>query len=353
MRLGKYLALGLLLIALKVCADEKLPALKVGNEVFSNVTVTAVTPTDIYFTYPGGMANAKLKKLGPELQTHFHYNGTNAVAVEKKQSEANAQYHAAALVSHPALRPSNEGRSVPTSADTPDSSSPRMLFIGNSYTSVNNLPQIFQDVAACVGHAPSEIKAVTPGGVTLYQQFISPDTLKFIDEGNWDIVILQAQSQEAAMSEQFPNMRDHFLKGAASLYDRIKAGSPHAKIILYQTWARHADYWNDPKADRSIGNNPADMQARIRRWHQNAAAQKSGFLIAPVGDAWELNYKNPNAIRLHAGDNSHPAFNGSYLAALVIYGTIYHPLNLNVPYHGDLNSADTFYLQTIAMQVTH
>jgi hypothetical protein len=349
MRLGTCIALGLLLIALKVRADEKLPALKVGNEVFSNVTVTAVTLTDIYFTYPGGMANAKLKKLDPELQKHFHYNGTNALAVEKKQIEANAQYHPA---SHPALLPSNEDRSAPTSAAAPDSTSPRVLFIGNSYTGVNNLPQIFHDVAATGGHAPAEIKAVTPGGVTLYQQLNSPDTLKLIDEGNWDIVILQAQSMEAAMSEQFPNWRYYFLKGAAGLYDRIRTGSPRAKIILYQTWARHADYWNDPKADRSIGNNPADMQARIRKWHQNAAAQKNEFLIAPVGDAWELNYKNPNAIRLHASDNSHPAFNGSYLAALVIYGTIYHPPNLNVSYHGDLSHTETVYLQSIATQAT-
>ena len=352
MRWGTYIALGLLIIALKVCAVEKLPVLKVGNDVFSNVTVVAVTPTDIYFTYPGGMANAKLKKLDPEWQKHFHYNTINALTVEKKQSEANAQYHAD-LVSHPVLLLPNQNRFVPTSATVPDSSSPRVLFIGNSYTSVNNLPQIFHDVAASAGHAPSEIKAVTPGGVTLYQHLNSLGTLKLIDEGNWDIVILQAQSQEAAMSEQFPNMRDHFLKGAASLYDRIKAGSPHVKIILYQTWARHADYWNNPKADRTIGNDPADMQARIRKWYQNATAQKNDFLIAPVGDAWELNYKNPNAIRLHDADNSHPAFNGSYLAALVIYGTIYHPPNLNVPYHGDLNSAETLYLQTIAMQVTH
>jgi len=234
----------------------------------------------------------------------------------------------------------------------PGSSAPRVLFIGNSYTSVNNLPQIFQDVAASAGHAPSEIKAVAPGGLTLYQHLTSPDTLKAIDEGDWDIVILQAQSQEAALSEQFPNWRDNFLKGAAGLYDRIKASSPRAKIILYQTWARHADYWNDPKADRSIGNNPADMQARIRKWHQNAAAQKSDFLIAPVGDAWELNYKDPKAIRLHAADNSHPAFNGSYLAALVIYGTIYVPSDLNVVYHGDLGHAETLYLQGIATQAT-
>jgi len=234
----------------------------------------------------------------------------------------------------------------------PVSSAPRVLFIGNSYTSVNNLPRIFHDVAASAGHEPSEIKADTPGGMTLYQHLASPGTLQLIDAGNWDIVIVQAQSQEAAMSGEFQNWRYYFLKGAAGLYDRIKAGSPRAQIILYQTWARHADYWRDPKADRSIGNDPAGMQARIRKWNYKAAALKNDFLIAPVGDAWELNYENPNAIRLHASDNSHPAFNGSYLAALVIYGAIYHPPNLNVFYHGNLGHAEALYLQTIATQAT-
>src|SRR5208283_5332958 len=106
-RLGKCIALGLLIVALKVCAEERLTVLKVGNDVFSNVTVVAVTPTDIYFTHPGGMANAKLNELNPELQKHFHYDTTNAMAVEKNQMEANAQYHAY-LVSHPAPSPPNE-----------------------------------------------------------------------------------------------------------------------------------------------------------------------------------------------------------------------------------------------------
>jgi hypothetical protein len=234
----------------------------------------------------------------------------------------------------------------------PVSSAPRVLFIGNSYTSVNNLPQIFHNVAASAGHEPSEIKADAPGGMTLYQHLSSPGTLQLIDAGNWDIVIVQAQSQEAAMSEKLPNWRYYFLKGAAGLYDRIKAASPRAQIVLYQTWARHADYWRDPKADRNIGDNPADMQARIRKWNCKAAAQKNDFLIAPVGDAWELNYEDPDAIRLHAGDNSHPVFSGSYLAALVIYGVIYHPPNLNVFYHGALSYAETLHLQTIATQAT-
>jgi len=117
--LGKSIALGLLIVVLKVCAEEKLPVLKAGDNVFSNVTIIAVTPTDICFTYPGGMANAKLKELTPELQQHFHYDTTNAMAVEKNQMEANAQYHAW-LVSHPAPSPPNEGRPVPPPAATND-----------------------------------------------------------------------------------------------------------------------------------------------------------------------------------------------------------------------------------------
>ena len=235
----------------------------------------------------------------------------------------------------------------------PVPAAPRVLFIGNSYTSVNNLPGIFQALSASAGNPPAEIQAVTPGGLTLMQHLNSPATLKLIDEGNWDIVIVQAQSQEAALSEQFLNMRSAFLQGAAGLYDRIRTNSPHAKIILYQTWARHANYWVDPKADRSIGRNPAEMQARIRKWHRLAAAQRNGFLISPVGDAWELNYKKPDAIRLHVGDNSHPAFAGSYLAALVLYGTLYHPPSLKVAYRGELNPGVAACLQTLASQATH
>lgn len=75
-------------------ADEVLPVLKVGSEVYSNVTVTSVSATDIYFSFKGGMGNAKLKNLSPELQKHFGFNVTNAVQTELKQREANARFRA-------------------------------------------------------------------------------------------------------------------------------------------------------------------------------------------------------------------------------------------------------------------
>jgi len=228
----------------------------------------------------------------------------------------------------------------------------RVLFIGNSYTGVNDLPQIFRDIVASTGAPAPEVRATTPGGKLLEQHLREPAALKLMDEGNWDVVVLQGQSQESALAEQSEKVRDRFLRGAAGLYDRIKSRSPTAKVVLYETWARHADYWQDPKANRNVGNDPGEMQARIRKWYRTAAAQRPDFVIAPVGDAWELNYRSPNALRLHVNDNSHPAFQGSYLAGLVIYATIYHPTALAISYRGNLTSAEAGRLQRVAAQAT-
>lgn len=99
----------LLAAVMGVHADETLAVLKVGSDVYSNVTVTTVTTTDIYFTYAGGMANAKLKDLSQELQKHFNYNAVKAGEVEQKQTEANAQYYSL-ITGQPAARPPDESR---------------------------------------------------------------------------------------------------------------------------------------------------------------------------------------------------------------------------------------------------
>jgi thiol-disulfide isomerase/thioredoxin len=69
--------------------------LTVGDQVYTNVTITEVTATDVYFIHRGGMGNAKLKNLSPELQQHFHFDAGAGNAAEQKQREANAQYRTA------------------------------------------------------------------------------------------------------------------------------------------------------------------------------------------------------------------------------------------------------------------
>jgi hypothetical protein len=70
-------------LTLPAFADEKLPLLKVGSQTYSNVTVTTISATDIYFVSGQGMGNAKLKDLDPALQKHFHYDPAGVQAMER------------------------------------------------------------------------------------------------------------------------------------------------------------------------------------------------------------------------------------------------------------------------------
>jgi thiol:disulfide interchange protein len=74
-------------------ADEKISVLKAGSETYSNVVVTSVSATDVYFISASGMGNVKLKDLTPEMQKHFKFDPIIAKAVEQKQADDKLKYH--------------------------------------------------------------------------------------------------------------------------------------------------------------------------------------------------------------------------------------------------------------------
>lgn len=84
-------------------ADELLPVLKVGDVTYTNVTVTSVSATDVFFTHAKGMGNAKLKTLSPELQKHFNFDTKKGQVAELKQAENKAKYREQ-LLKEPAVR---------------------------------------------------------------------------------------------------------------------------------------------------------------------------------------------------------------------------------------------------------
>jgi len=225
----------------------------------------------------------------------------------------------------------------------------RVLFIGNSYTHVNKLPDVFAEVIKSAGLKVPVIKSETPGGQTFRQHLtVQPKSLAAIDVGNWDVVVLQGHSQEAAMAAADDAHRAAFVDSAAELCRRVRAKSPKARIVFYETWARHADFWTPKAKDFNplVGKDPTEMQARIRLWYGNVA-KANDAVVAPVGDAWERNYQSKQPFRLHVADNSHPDFNGTYLAALVMYKTIYQPKDVTVAYRGKLSEADAKALQAL------
>src|SRR2546427_6173203 len=73
--------------------DERLATLRVGTEVYSNVTVTSVSVTDIFFTHSRGVGNAKLKNLDPAVQKMFHFDPAKSDAQQADQAKANALFN--------------------------------------------------------------------------------------------------------------------------------------------------------------------------------------------------------------------------------------------------------------------
>jgi thiol:disulfide interchange protein len=107
MRVRIFIAFSLIVAVWGARANETLPVLNAGSETYSNVTVTKVTTTDIYFTHSGGMGNVKIKNLSPDLQQHFNFDPAKAGEAEQKQATANTQYHLQ-VASQPASRPLTE-----------------------------------------------------------------------------------------------------------------------------------------------------------------------------------------------------------------------------------------------------
>jgi thiol-disulfide isomerase/thioredoxin len=102
--------------ALLQAEDEHFSTLKVGSEVYSNVTVTSVTATHVYFSHTRGLGSAKLKDLDPNLQQLFHYNAAAAMAADAQRAQANAAYRQA-LIAAPA--PNRQGPAPPAPGQRP------------------------------------------------------------------------------------------------------------------------------------------------------------------------------------------------------------------------------------------
>jgi cytochrome c biogenesis protein CcmG, thiol:disulfide interchange protein DsbE len=84
---------------------EHLAILKIGEEIYTNVTVTSASATDIFFTHSRGIGNAKLKNVEPAVQKMFHFDAAKAAAKQAQEARANALYNQTALNAPAPKRP--------------------------------------------------------------------------------------------------------------------------------------------------------------------------------------------------------------------------------------------------------
>ena len=183
----------------------------------------------------------------------------------------------------------------------------KVLFIGNSYTYQNDLPNMVAQLSAA-SPSPVVVDSITKGGAWLQNHAADAPTIETIQTGGWTHVVLQEQSVLPVVAS------GTFIFAAADLSAVIHQAQ--AVPVFFETWARAEG--NSLYNSDLAGYTPKTMQEELRFRYQLAATNNNG-LYAPVGDAWEVSLAEHPEITLHSGDGSHPAKTGSFLAACVLY----------------------------------
>jgi len=223
------------------------------------------------------------------------------------------------------------------------SNAKRILWIGNSYTSVNDLPSLLRQLALSGGDSLI-MDSNTPGGYTFASHSSNAVTLQKLALSTNDFVILQAQSQEPS----FPptQVESQTFPFAHQLDSLIHVGSDCAKTVFFMTWGRkYGDAQNCP-------NYPPlctfeGMNDRLR-WAYKQMADENEALMSPVGMAWKASWAADSTINLWSSDFSHPSLAGSYLAACVFYATILEKNPVGLSYTAGIPASQATFLQQIA-----
>jgi len=192
-----------------------------------------------------------------------------------------------------------------------------ILFIGNSYTYYNGMPEtIFAEIAKSAGYNVN-VTSITKGGYYL-DQHADPSDIKGaevearLSDAKWDYVILQEQSTCAINDPQ------RFYGAVRNLVERIRANG--ATPVLYETWGRKegAAYLTEK------GFISEAMTWKLAAGY-TAIAEELGIDIAYVGLAFMDVYSNyEDTIELYNADKSHPSALGSHLAALTLFAKIFN-----------------------------
>jgi PKD repeat protein len=207
----------------------------------------------------------------------------------------------------------------------------KVLFLGNSYTSVNNLPLLISQVASSAGDSLI-YDYHTPGGYKLANHDADTFTYNKLNQGNWDKVVLQEQSQITSFANYNLAIIDLF-------NNRIKSVNPCSEtVLLFMTWGRK---FGDAQNCATIPHvcTYDGMDSAIN-YTYTKAADSFKTELSPVGAVWHYLINNNSNINLYSADNSHPSLAGSYAAACTFYASIFAQDPTLITYDATLNAAD-------------
>lgn len=168
----------------------------------------------------------------------------------------------------------------------------RILFIGNSHTASLNMPKTVQKM---LNKRQSKQKVFCESRIDrfLSDHLARKTTVELIEQGEWDVIVLQGQKYSTSGKYSYP------IDAALEL---TKLANKHgAKVIMFPEWGQKENI---------------DEAKRVHALHESIV-KKSGASIAPIGLVWDAAIEQFPDWDFHAPDGNHCNALGAFLTALV------------------------------------
>ena len=211
----------------------------------------------------------------------------------------------------------------------------RVLFLGNSYTYVNDLPKMIADVANSMGNTLIFDSNTLPG-YSLKNHYSNRKSRRKIAAGNWDYIVLQEQSLLPSL--QISQVQKDVFPYAHTLDSIINIYNPCGETVFFMTWGRKdgdtsaCTSW-PPVCTYSGMDSLLNLRYRIM-------AERNNALLAPVGAVWNYIRQNFPLINLYLEDGGHPSVEGSYAAACTFYTIIFRKDPTFISFNSRLKATD-------------
>lgn len=184
----------------------------------------------------------------------------------------------------------------------------KILFVGNSLTSTNDLPAMVRELGKLDG-VEVQVTSIVNGDYSLDDHLEDGKVQQELKTGQYDFMVVQ-QGPSA-----LPQSQELLLKSAAKYKELCK--DIKTKLAFYTVWPSHARLFDLDNVITSYAN----------------AAKATGAVICPAGLAWKKAWAIDAYLPLYSPDEFHPSMQGSLLAALTIYGTLLEKDNFDfLPY---------------------
>ena len=222
-----------------------------------------------------------------------------------------------------------------------------VLFLGNSYTFVNDSPQLTADIANSMGDTLI-YDFNTPGGFTIQDHSANATSLNKIMLGHWDFVVLQGSN---LLSLQLDRVEVEVFPYAHYLDSVINDYNPCGETMFYMTWGlKNGDPANCPIWEPVCTYQGMDDLLQLRN---KMMADSSKAVISPVGAVWRYIREHYPSIELYVADNAHPSAAGSYAAACSFYAGIFRKDPSLITYDFTLSLSDAENIRSAVKQVMY